>query len=55
MKIMKRRGIVPAKVDTHKGEEVGWTYEIPRQAIRVKLNGRAINIGGRKSQSMVVS
>ena len=44
------RGLEPVKVDTYRGQPTGWTFAVPKWAIRIKPGKFAIYGGGRKGQ-----
>ena len=44
------KGLEPVKVDTYRGQPTGWTFAVPKWAIRIKPGKFAIYVGGRKGQ-----
>lgn len=44
---LTRRGLVPAKTDASQGDEVGWTFLLPKHSVTLKPGRNIIRVGGR--------
>lgn len=46
------RGLEPVKVDIYRKQPVGWSFAVPKWAVRIKPGKFAIYVGGRKGQKV---